>query len=181
MKPEIRKTTYSDLPTVMELFDKARKTMATLGIDQWQDGYPTENHIREDIKRGESYVVWKDGKIVATFMCMLRIEPTYQKIEGAWRSEKPYATIHRITVSPEARRSASHPQTENAKSISEIIMDFAKATAAVNQCDGGVRIDTHKGNIPMRKMIEKQGFVYCGVIWLETGAERVAYQFLPKA
>lgn len=178
MKTDIRKTTEADLPAVMTLFDKARATMKTLGIDQWQDGYPFESDIRRDIQNGDSYVVVRDGCIAATFMCMTRPEPTYEKIEGAWRSEKPYATIHRITVSPDARRSAQENHTDE-KSVSAMIVDFAKKTAAENGLDGGVRVDTHEGNIPMRKMLEKQGFVYCGIIFLESGAERVAYQFLP--
>ena len=177
MITEIRKTAYADIPAVMTLFDKARQTMAALGIDQWQDGYPFESNIRADVSHGESYVVLCDGHIAATFMCMTRPEPTYRKIDGAWRSDKPYATVHCITVSPDARRSAH--SADGGKSISAEIMDFVKAKAARENLTGGIRIDTHTGNVPMRKMLEKQDFVYCGVIWLESGAERVAYQFLP--
>ena len=158
MITEIRKTAYADIPAVMTLFDKARQTMAALGIDQWQDGYPFESNIRADVSHGESYVVLCDGHIAATFMCMTR-------------------TVHRITVSPDARRSAH--SADGGKSISAEIMDFVKAKAARENLTGGIRIDTHTGNVPMRKMLEKQGFVYCGVIWLESGAERVAYQYLP--
>ena len=68
MITEIRKTAYADIPAVMTLFDKARRTMATLGIDQWQDGYPFESDIRIDVSRGESYVVLRDGHIAATIM-----------------------------------------------------------------------------------------------------------------
>jgi hypothetical protein len=28
----------------------------------------------------------------------------------------------------------------------------------------------------MRRMLEKNGFVYCGIIYLESGDERVAYE-----
>ena len=45
----IRKTTHEDVKSVMPIFDIARKTIATLGIDQWQDGYPTESLIHEDV------------------------------------------------------------------------------------------------------------------------------------
>ena len=58
-------------------------------------------------------------------------------------------------------------------------MDFVKAKAAADGFSGGIRVDTHEGNIPMRKMLEKQGFVYCGVIHLADGSPRVAYQYLP--
>lgn len=97
MKTEIRKTETADIPEVMALFDRARKTMATLGIDQWQDGYPYVSNVETDVSLGESYVVTRNGGIIATFVFMEREEPTYKTIDGAWRSDKPYAAIHRIT------------------------------------------------------------------------------------
>ena len=39
-----------------------------------------------------------------------------------------------------------------------------------------LRIDTHEGNLAMRKMLAKNGFVYCGVIYLAGGDKRVAYE-----
>ena len=38
---EIRKTDIADIDAVMPIFDEARTTIATLGIDQWQNGYPS--------------------------------------------------------------------------------------------------------------------------------------------
>ena len=39
-----------------------------------------------------------------------------------------------------------------------------------------LRIDTHEGNVVMRKMLEKHSFVHCGTIYLENGDARVAYE-----
>ena len=39
-----------------------------------------------------------------------------------------------------------------------------------------LRIDTHKGNVVMRRMLEKHDFKYCGIIFLQSGEERVAYE-----
>ena len=45
-----------------------------------------------------------------------------------------------------------------------------------------IRIDTHPGNIPMRRMLEKNGFVHCGSVYLlggpDNGALRVGYERL---
>ena len=38
------------------------------------------------------------------------------------------------------------------------------------------QIDTHKDNIPMQRVLLRNGFVYCGIIHLENGDERIAYQ-----
>jgi hypothetical protein len=54
-------------------------------------------------------------------------------------------------------------------------MDHA-AQYAQMRGKASLRIDTHQGNIVMRRMLEKQGFTYCGVIHLPSGAPRVAYE-----
>ncbi len=177
---EIRKTETSDLDRIMLLFDMARATMKALGIDQWQDGYPYRENIEEDINNGESYVVTDGGEIVATFMLMKRNEPTYDIVyDGKWLDDgEKYATVHRITVAPDMRERAA--SREGQTPVSKVIMDYAKAYARKNGLTSGVKIDTHKGNIAMRKMLEKNGFVHCGSILLEDGKERVGYQFLAK-
>ena len=40
---------------------------------------------------------------------------------------------------------------------------------------GYVRIDTHEDNKPMQGALKKFGFRECGVIHLERGAERIAF------
>ena len=42
--------------------------------------------------------------------------------------------------------------------------------------DGNIRIDTHKDNSIMQHNILKHGFSYCGIIYLLSGDERLAYQ-----
>jgi RimJ/RimL family protein N-acetyltransferase len=42
--------------------------------------------------------------------------------------------------------------------------------------DSNIRIDTHRDNQIMQHVILKQGFTYCGIIYLLSGDERLAYQ-----
>ena len=39
-----------------------------------------------------------------------------------------------------------------------------------------IKVDTHKQNESMKKMLSNNGFQYCGIIFLEDGSERVAYE-----
>jgi len=41
-----------------------------------------------------------------------------------------------------------------------------------------IRIDTHKDNHIMQHNLAKYGFQYCGIIYIASGAERLAYQRL---
>ncbi len=164
----IRKTEITDLDVVMPIFDEARATIAALGIDQWQNGYPSEEVIKADIEKEQSRVAELDGEICATFALIFDGEPTYDKIyDGEWLTGKSesYIAIHRVAISVAMR----------GRGIAGEIIDYA-VDAARSLGRRSIRIDTHRGNIVMRKMLEKQGFSYCGVIYIADDAERVAYE-----
>lgn len=164
----IRKTEKSDLCAIMPIFDEARKTIAALGIDQWQNGYPSEAVVERDIELDQSRAIELDGEICATFALIFDGEPTYNKIYGGeWMTgdSESYIAIHRVAISM-AKRGGG---------IAGAIIDYAADTAR-SLGRKSLRIDTHRGNIVMRKMLEKQGFSYCGIIYLEDGGERVAYE-----
>ena len=87
MDIKIRKTNISDLDSIMPVFDEARATIAALGIDQWQNGYPERDIIINDIDRSQSYLVELGGEIIATFALILDGEPDYDHIfDGEWQS-----------------------------------------------------------------------------------------------
>lgn len=157
----IRKTQLSDLPRLQEIFAIARRFMAETGNPtQWEEDYPSEELLHEDISSGDSYVCLCDDRIVATFVLRGGDDPTYQKIyDGAWLSDGPYATIHRIASSGEA------------KGIFHETMRFAL------QHYDSVRIDTHADNKVMQYAILQEGFRYCGIIYCWDGSERLAYQY----
>ena len=166
---EIRRTKKEDIDAIMPIFDEARTTIATLGIDQWQNGYPSREVIEKDFSKAQSYCVIKEGEIVGTFALIDDGEPTYDKIfDGSWLTgdEKDhYFAIHRVAISVKSRGSG----------ISSQIIEFCAEKARENG-KKSLRIDTHRGNVVMRRMLEKNGFVYCGVIYLSDGDERVAYE-----
>ena len=79
----------TDINAIMEIIHDAQEYLAEQGIDQWQNGYPDEARIQEDIANNESYIVKnEEGIIMATSMFTLRPEPTYTNIEGEWITEK---------------------------------------------------------------------------------------------
>lgn len=68
MNMEIRKTEERDLPAVLAIYRHARTFMREHGNPrQWGDKWPPEALIREDIRRGKSYVCEADGRVEATF------------------------------------------------------------------------------------------------------------------
>ncbi len=157
---KVRPTRQEDLHRLEEIFSYARKQMALSGNpDQWKDHRPSMDLVRKDIKNGTSYVVEnEDGETVGTFAYIPGIEPTYFEIDGRWLDDAPYGTIHRIAS---ARKE---------KGVFDTAIRFAKSF----QRD--IRIDTHKDNKVMLHLIEKHGFIYCGIIIVDDGSERLAFQ-----
>lgn len=168
MEAIIRKSLISDIPKMTVIFDEARNSIKRLGIDQWQNGYPNVEIIESDIKRAYSHVIEMNGEIVATFAIIDDGEPTYDKIyDGEWLTgdSHDYIAIHRVAILISARSSG----------LSGKIIEYAENTAkAIGR--SSIRIDTHTGNIVMRKMLEKNRFSHCGTIFLCDGAKRVAYE-----
>lgn len=165
----IRKADAGDLDALMPIFDEARKTIAALGIDQWQDGYPRRADISADIEHDRSYCIVKDEKIIGSFAAIDDGEPTYDKIYGGhWLTgddSRDYIAVHRVAIAVASRGSGAS---------AFMMQGVADMTRAMGR--RSVRIDTHEGNVVMRRMLEKNGFVYCGVIYLDSGAARVAYE-----
>lgn len=169
----IRVTTPADLPAVMGIIEEARSTIATLGIDQWQNGTPNRAMLTRDMAEGQGRVVTVDGTVVGTFAILYGGEPTYAVIEnGAWQTPDRdetgtccYIALHRVAVSVAHRGSG----------ISTAIVEYAEGFARILG-KRSLRIDTHEGNTVMRRMLEKHGFIPCGIIHLENGDPRVAYE-----
>lgn len=164
----IRLAEKKDIDRIMQIIADARESIGRLGIDQWQYGYPTRDIVKEDILLERSFVVVENDEICATFALMLHGEPTYKKIYcGAWISDGEYLALHRIAIDSNHR----------GRGIAEKIIAFLSEFGVENGYSS-VRVDTHEGNIPMRKMLEKNGFEYCGTIHLLDGQPRVAYEKL---
>lgn len=165
---KFRKSKIEDIPMMMEIIKQAQNYFKSKDIDQWQDGYPNEENLREDIIQGESYVMLLDDKIVATAVISFRGESTYNEIyRGNWLSDREYAVVHRVAVNDGYK----------GQGLSHKIIEFSQ-----KKCKelgySSIKIDTHKDNFVMRSLLEKNGFKYCGIILLEDGAERVAYEKL---
>jgi len=159
---DIKKCNGTDLAPALHIYAEAREFMRSAGnMHQWIGGYPDEATVRADIASGRLYGVWHNGELIAVFYFHMGDDPTYAKIyEGSWKNDAPYGVIHRIAVAK-----GSHGM-----GVSGICFDYC-----YKQC-GNLKIDTHKDNIPMQKALLRSGFEYCGIIYLESGEERLAYQ-----
>ncbi|NQX84554.1 MAG: GNAT family N-acetyltransferase [Flavobacteriaceae bacterium] len=164
----IRPATLDDLPAIMDIIQYAQRYLAHLNIDQWQDGYPNEAAILNDISNQESFVVLaKNNHIIATFMLSTAEEPSYTTIDGQWLTDKHsrYGVIHRIAVAENATN----------KGVAKRIISHCEQKLK-EQNIIAMRIDTHCDNLGMQHILRFLGYTYCGSITLANNEYRLAFE-----
>ena len=156
----IRKAVESDLLDIKSIVDKARELMKASGnVNQWVDGYPSIDVLLSDIRSGNAYLLLRENKAVAYFAMIDGPEPTYNLItKGSWLNDDSYGVLHRVASNGEA------------KGVFKEILLYA------SEHYSNIRIDTHHDNKIMQRLLEQNGFVYCGIIFLGDGSPRLAYQ-----
>ncbi len=160
---EIRKAKKQDYCEAVRLLKCGRRNIAALGIDQWQNGDPSESDIENDIENGNLYVADENGKLLG--MCYIGFyEPDYDYIYWGAFHKGEYVVMHRVAVDTESR----------GKGVFKALVDNAEKIAKENG-KTQLRIDTHRGNTAMQRALKNNGFLRSGVIYLKNGDERVAF------
>ena len=156
----IREAIESDLLEIKSIVAKARELMKASGnVNQWVDGYPSSEVLLSDIRSGNAYLLLRENKAVAYFAMIDGADPTYNLItKGSWVNDDSYGVLHRVASNGEA------------KGVFKEILLYA------SEHYSNIRIDTHHDNKIMQRLLEQNGFVYCGVIFLGDGSPRLAYQ-----
>ncbi len=161
----IRNARKEEINRILEIFDAARAFMRANGNRlQWANGYPCKEDLLGDIERGNLYAYeLPDGNICACFALIPGVDPTYAVIEGGnWGSAAPYAAIHKVA------------------SDGQIHGFFKKCVSFARKRYTHLRVDTHHDNFPMQHVILKNGFTYRGIIYLENGDPRKAYEWIAE-
>ena len=153
-----------DLPQMQKIYARARALMAANGNPtQWGNEFPRESMIEDDIANQRTMLLVDTcnghERILAQFALCPGEDPTYAVIdEGAWLSDAPYGTIHRV-----ASNGTVH-------GIMKQIVGFCRAQIH------HLRIDTHADNHIMQHLILQCGFTRRGIIYVRDGSPRIAYE-----
>jgi GNAT superfamily N-acetyltransferase len=157
--------TRTHLDDIMTIIGQAKRRMKEQGLDQWQDGYPDEAAILNDIKHKQGHVFRKRFVFAAYAAIVFDKDPYYEKIDGKWLSNgEPYVTVHRLAVHDDFL----------GLDLARHALKFAERKARAK----GVkwfRIDTHHDNRAMRNLIRDFGFTLCGIVQVRDGM-RMAYE-----
>ncbi len=154
---KIRLANENEIDRIMPLYAQAVEFMKSTGNPtQWKT-IPEKSIILEYITQKMQYICEDNGEIIATFMFHIGNDPTYDIIyDGKWLNDETYGVIHKIT--------------SNKKGAGTACLEFCYELCK------NIRIDTHDNNKPLQNLLKKLGYKYCGIILLENGEERLAFQ-----
>lgn len=163
---QFRKAVMKDLDAMMHIVREAQAYFKNQRINQWQNNYPNEEVIQKDIENGYSYVLAEDNQIIATVAVSFDGEKTYDSIyEGKWLSNEEYAVIHRIAV--DSRQKGKGLSSHMLQQIEQLCLERGIAS---------MKVDTHPDNQSMQRLLYKNEFQYCGIIYLLDGNQRIAFE-----
>ena len=161
---ELVKATESDLEELLALYQRAAYRMEAEGLHQWHWGvYPTEELIREDVRKGLMYIQRMENVLegAVSLVDPDDLEEEYNAVE--WTGGLTPGYFHRLVVDP---------QIQGAGVAGGILDDLLQMIRRAG-CDC-VRCDTAMNNRRAMRLYEKMGFRSCGYIDWGNGELNVA-------
>ena len=154
----------SEIPLIWNILKKAIKRRKKDGSNQWQDGYPNPEVIKQDIEKRTGFVLIEEEIIVGYTAVLINDEPEYKRIEGTWLTNGDFVVFHRIAISEK------HIGKGLAKKIMKSIEEYALKNNIYS-----IKADTNFDNRAMLNIFKKFDYSYCGKVYFR-GSPREAYE-----
>ncbi len=153
----IRLAAEADCPVLARILRDCVAAMRHEGIEQWDEIYPTERHLAEDIRAESLYVACTGaGDVVGTVVLNEHQEPEYATVP--WLSEARPLVVHRVMVDPARQR----------QGIAQALMMFAERHARTAGY-GSIRLDAFTLNPRALRLYERLGYAARGTVRLRKG------------
>ena len=161
---QLRKANISEIGPIWEILQQAIEQRRQDGSDQWQNGYPNQKTVYDDITNGYGYVVTDNNVIIAYAAIVFGVEPAYNQIKGQWLTNGDYVAVHRVATSNSVK--GQGVATKLFRLLEGLSMEHNVFS---------IKVDTNFDNIPMLKILERLEYSYCGEIFF-AGASRKAFE-----
>lgn len=162
-----RKAKFEDVENILEIISHAKEYMKENRLTQWGEEYPNKDIILKDIEREVGYTLIVDNLVRGYIVVDFIDDEVYKNIRGEWKTSGEYASIHRC---------AMHKDLRGKGYGSELFKFAEKLTLEKNIMS--VRVDTAPENLTMKHLFEKNGYEYCGIVFID--GDKVAYEKVLK-
>lgn len=168
---DCRRAVISDIDDIMDIVSQAKKYLNSLGIDQWQNQYPSPDDYMSDIEKSNCWIYTCKGETVGVITVSMASEPCYDRlVDGKWLTEGSlYGVFQRLAVREDYR---------NTGLASEMVAFAEELCIGTGMLS--MRAATHCDNFPIQGLIKKLGYSMCGILRLcsgpDEGKTRLAFE-----
>ena len=152
---QFRLAKSTDISQIWDLLQMAILRRKQDGSNQWQDGYPNVEVIKNDIQKKYGYVLTSNDEIVGYCALLINNEPDYLNIEGQWLTSNDFVVFHRLAISEKFLGKGL------AKKMVSFIEQFAISKNIIS-----VKADTNHDNTPMLKLFKSLNYSLCGTVYI---------------
>jgi len=156
----IRKAEISDLENIMLMYKSCVKGMLENGIDQWDEIYPNDEIISEDLNVGTYYIAEIDETIIGGINIDNNQDDTYLALDWEDKSDS-FLVVHRLGVKQELWN----------KKIGKYLMLFTEKLVLEKGLKS-IRLDTYSGNPKAMEFYRRLGYTELGTIDLKPDKEK---------
>jgi ribosomal protein S18 acetylase RimI-like enzyme len=161
---EIQPAKMGDLDGIVKLFKNAIENMIKNDILQWDEIYPNEDVLAEDIRKNQMYKTIFDSNIVSAFVLNKEYDEEYAN--GLWEYDgNNFMVLHRLCVNVEYQNKGFGKRTMT------LIEEYLKSAGIES-----IRLDTFSKNQIALKLYNKLGYKKTG----ETNWRKGLFYLLEK-
>lgn len=142
-----------DLDEIKQLTEACARALQKLGIQQWNEHYPSRQRLEKDLLKKELYILQEEEKIVGIIVLTSEMDEEYFPINWL-TSHGSSLYVHRIATLPSSWGEGGGRQ----------LMDFAEQTAR----EAGflsIRLDTFSQNKRNQRFYQSRGYQRLGDIF----------------
>lgn len=92
-----KKANENESDKIFKLYKTCKKDLENKGILQWDDNYPTQELLKENIKKGNLYKIVEENKLVGTFVLNTKVDEFWTKID--WQNNN-FLGLHLLAIKP---------------------------------------------------------------------------------
>ena len=156
----IRKAEISDLENIMLMYKSCVAGMVENGIDQWDETYPNDEIISEDLNVGTYYVAEMNETIIGGINMDKNQDVTYLALDWEDKSDS-FLVVHRLGVKEEFWN----------KKIGKDLMLFTEKLV-IEKGLKSIRLDTYSGNPKAMEFYRRLGYTEIGTIDLKPDKDK---------
>jgi ribosomal protein S18 acetylase RimI-like enzyme len=152
----IRPAHIEELEVVNGIVRDATRHMDEQGIPQWDEIYPNNIRLKNDIENQHMVVVELEGRVAGLMVMNEEQSPEYADVP--WKYSGRVLVIHRLTIDPSYQR----------RGLAMRLVEFAEEIAATEKYSC-IRLDAFTRNPAAFSLYEKRGYRRAGRVRFRKG------------